>query len=116
MLEVLLNQLAKAMEASAVDIGAAEEVSSHTILLSTVHQLCVTDCCSIATMLILQLLSQAQNSLCGQLFDFLTNRYATHVARRLLCIMAGRNVLPLAAKSQNKVCRALSRLLLSMRH
>lgn len=51
-----------------------------------------------------QLLSEAQSSLCAQLFDFLTNRYATHVARRLLCSMAGRNVLPLAAKSQNKVC------------
>ena len=55
-------------------------------------------------MLVLQLLAEACNSVCEHLYDFLTNRYATHVARRLLCIIAGRNVLPLAAKSQNKVC------------
>ncbi len=52
----------------------------------------------------LQLLTEACNNVCEHLYDFLTNRYATHVARRLLCIIAGRNVLPLAAKSQNKVC------------
>ncbi len=52
---------------------------------------------------ILQLLAEACNSICENLLDFMTNRYATHVARRLLCIIAGRNVLPLAAKSQNKV-------------
>jgi nucleolar protein 9 len=55
-------------------------------------------------MFVSQLLTEACNSVCEHLFDFLTNRYATHVARRLLCIIAGRNVLPLAAKSQNKVC------------
>ncbi|KAL0051826.1 hypothetical protein WJX82_002725 [Trebouxia sp. C0006] len=49
-----------------------------------------------------ELLTEACNNVCEHLYDFLTNRYATHVARRLLCIIAGRNVLPLAAKSQNK--------------
>ena len=45
---------------------------------------------------VLQLLAEACNSICEHLYDFITNRYATHVARRLLCIVAGRNVLPLA--------------------
>lgn len=52
---------------------------------------------------VLQLLVDACNRICEHLLDFLTNRYATHVARRLLCLIAGRDVLPIAAKSQNKV-------------
>ena len=58
---------------------------------------------SLMTKLPVQLLAEACDSICEHLYDFVTNRYATHVARRLLCIVAGRNVLPLAAKSQNKV-------------
>ncbi|MEW5306821.1 MAG: hypothetical protein WDW36_009259 [Sanguina aurantia] len=39
-------------------------------------------------------------ALMGQLYPFITDKFATHVARRLLCLAAGRNVLPAASKAQ----------------
>ncbi|GAX84255.1 hypothetical protein CEUSTIGMA_g11678.t1 [Chlamydomonas eustigma] len=41
-----------------------------------------------------KLLDSIQQTICSQLYEYITDRYATHVARRLLCVAAGRNVLP----------------------
>lgn len=40
------------------------------------------------------LLMSIQEGVCAQLQAYTTDRFATHVARRLLCIAAGRDVLP----------------------
>ncbi|KAJ9532532.1 hypothetical protein QJQ45_010607 [Haematococcus lacustris] len=45
-----------------------------------------------------QLLSQLTSELCSSLWDFINDRYATHVARRLLCVLCGRDVRPAGSK------------------
>ena len=97
-------QLTKPQQTSDGDTAAVEEVS----ILANSGQSSYQDMTCLHTeaaiVCALQLLEAACSSICEHLLDFLTNRYATHVARRLLCIIAGRDVLPIAAKSQNKVC------------
>ena len=75
----------------------------HTVMPIQLHVTRLALFKKATTLCVLQLLAEACNSVCEHLLDFLTNRYATHVARRLLCIVAGRDVLPRAAKSRNKV-------------
>ncbi|GLC52285.1 hypothetical protein PLESTB_000605000 [Pleodorina starrii] len=42
------------------------------------------------------------DSICPHLYDYVTDRFATHVVRRLLCLLAGRNVLPPPGKQQQQ--------------
>ncbi|KAG2451956.1 hypothetical protein HYH02_003730 [Chlamydomonas schloesseri] len=42
------------------------------------------------------------DAICPHLYDYATDRFATHVVRRLLCLAAGRNVLPPAGKPKTK--------------
>lgn len=42
------------------------------------------------------------DAICPHLYDYATDRFATHVVRRLLCLAAGRNVLPPAGKPKGK--------------
>ena len=50
----------------------------------------------------LQALAKASATVCARLYEFVTDRSGSHVARRLLCVLAGRNVLPAASAGRAK--------------
>ncbi|GIL74790.1 hypothetical protein Vretimale_2348 [Volvox reticuliferus] len=49
-----------------------------------------------------QVMKLLTDSICPHLYDYVTDRFATHVARRLLCLLAGRNVLPPPSKQRQQ--------------
>lgn len=58
-----------------------------------------------------RLLMSIQEGVCAQLQAYATDRFATHVARRLLCIAAGRDVMPPSkAQRQGQVAVVSGRL------
>ena len=50
----------------------------------------------------LQALAKASATVCARLYEFVTDRSGSHVARRLLCVLAGRNVLPATTAGRAK--------------
>ncbi|GFR46342.1 hypothetical protein Agub_g7913 [Astrephomene gubernaculifera] len=49
-----------------------------------------------------RMLGLLTDSICPHLYDYVTDRYATHVVRRLLCLLAGCNVLPPKKQQQQQ--------------
>ncbi len=45
-----------------------------------------------------QMLKTATDEVCTELWSFLTDRFATHVARRLLCVLCGADILSAGAR------------------
>lgn len=48
-----------------------------------------------------EILLQVVNEITGALYDYVMDRNASHVVRRLLCVIAGRNLLD--GKSKNRI-------------
>lgn len=49
-----------------------------------------------------QVLTLLTDAVCPHLYQYITDKFATHAARRLLCLLAGRNVLPPPSKQQQQ--------------
>ena len=50
--------------------------------------------CCVHAVLCFQVLTSLNAKLCDGVYVFALDRYATHVARRMMCVAAGRNVNP----------------------
>ncbi|GLI69480.1 hypothetical protein VaNZ11_014112 [Volvox africanus] len=50
-----------------------------------------------------QVMKLLTDSICPHLYDYVTDRFATHVVRHLLCLLTGRNVLPPPGKQQQQL-------------